>query len=257
MYAFVVSLLHPFTLLFLACDVCVIVLWSRRIERRRALTTLTVCLAVLQLFCTPVVAYLCALPLEAPLAGRARRSTTDEPGAIVVLSGGPFVVEADDGTWLLDETTRLRCLHAAEVARRTPGVPIVVSGGMVGAHDRARPTAPVMRDLLVALGVNADDVIVEDRSTNTTTNATESAKLLNQRGIDTVILVSNATHLYRATLCFERAGLTVIPDGCCSRTGTLALSVFSFLPRVGAAKVNQEVVHEALGLVWYRLRGRL
>ena len=54
-----------------------------------------------------------------------------------------------------------------------------------------------MRDLLIQLGVRADDVIVESRATTTFENAVESRMLLASRGLEKrkIVVVTEAIHM--------------------------------------------------------------
>jgi uncharacterized SAM-binding protein YcdF (DUF218 family) len=53
-------------------------------------------------------------------------------------------------------------------------------------------------------------LLVEAESANTVENAFLSAALLRQRGLASVLLVSERYHLFRARLLFHRAGLVVV-----------------------------------------------
>jgi len=63
--------------------------------------------------------------------------------------------------------------------------------------------------LAAASGVIAERLLVEPDSRDTIGNAFNSAALLRARGLDSVVLVSDAYHLPRARMLFRRAGLTV------------------------------------------------
>ena len=78
---------------------------------------------------------------------------------------------------------------------------LVLSGG--GGEAEA------MRRLALAAGVPEPAVICEGRSRNTVENAVECARLLRQRGIGRIVLVSHRTHLPRARLLFRFADLVV------------------------------------------------
>ena len=114
-----------------------------------------------------------------------------------------------------------------------------------------------MKDFLLKMGVMEKDVVVEDKSMDTFENARESFRLLKLRGIFRIVLVTDAIHLYRATLCFKKQGFTVIPAGCYYRAPELKFDVFQFLPGISTAQTNHAVFHEILGFVWFKLRGRI
>jgi uncharacterized SAM-binding protein YcdF (DUF218 family) len=86
-------------------------------------------------------------------------------------------------------------------------------------------------------------------------NAVESARLLRERGIRKVLLITDATHLWRAERCFLAQGIEVVPCGAYYRTIDFEWSEWKFLPNARAARNTSRVLHEWLGLIWYRLRG--
>jgi uncharacterized SAM-binding protein YcdF (DUF218 family) len=98
-----------------------------------------------------------------------------------------------------------------------------------------------MRALAETLGAPIEQLIVEDRSTRTVENAREVASLLRARGARAIVLVTSPLHMRRAKLCFEKQGVEVS----CAPT-----------PR-GAheALFAKEVLHEYLGLAYYRAHG--
>ncbi|HWR51840.1 MAG TPA: YdcF family protein [Bryobacteraceae bacterium] len=68
--------------------------------------------------------------------------------------------------------------------------------------------APVMRDLLVARGVPADAITVENQSRSTRENALYTARLL-QSDRGRKVLVTSDVHMYRSRRVFEAAGMHV------------------------------------------------
>lgn len=68
-----------------------------------------------------------------------------------------------------------------------------------------------MRQFMLDLGVPANALLTEERSRNTRENAEMLAKLLRERGIQKVLLVTSALHMRRAVKLFEQQGLLVQP----------------------------------------------
>jgi len=67
-----------------------------------------------------------------------------------------------------------------------------------------------MRKMALRWGVPEAALLIEPFSRNTFENARESARLLGLRGLRSVLLVSDRTHLPRAILLFRFAGLNVV-----------------------------------------------
>ena len=98
-----------------------------------------------------------------------------------------------------------RVQHAAALWQEAAAPLVLLSGGGEGP----RPEAHVMRELAVAAGVPAGSLLIEAGSRNTFENAVFCARLLRERGLGRVLVVTDAYHLLRARLLFRAAGLDV------------------------------------------------
>lgn len=123
----------------------------------------------------------------------------DAPAAVVVLG---CRVEGDTPSQALQR----RIDTAADYLLAHPGVPVVVSGGM-GDGERISE-AEAMRRGLVERGVADDRILLEDRSTSTLENLTNSAAILAEKGLgSSVVVVTEGYHLHRALGIADRVGL--------------------------------------------------
>jgi uncharacterized SAM-binding protein YcdF (DUF218 family) len=118
------------------------------------------------------------------------------------------------------------------------------------------PESEVMRQALLDLGVPDSMILLESESKVTRDEALVSAEILRAHGITSCIVVTSDTHMRRALATFRRAGLDAVP--------AIAVSPVAFespirrwVPTQQALEFSQEVVHEYVGLAWYRLRGWL
>jgi uncharacterized SAM-binding protein YcdF (DUF218 family) len=139
----------------------------------------------------------------------------------------------------MDGTTTARVLTAARLWHRH-------HFGLVVATGTPEALPHCMKDLLVGLGVPADRIAVEEKSTNTRENAAFSAAILRARGAETVVVVTSATHLTRAVREFARAGITAIPTPA-DLHGMNPLGFETLLPSLGGLSGTHIVVHEVLG----------
>ncbi|MCS5479949.1 YdcF family protein [Corynebacterium sp. YIM 101645] len=113
---------------------------------------------------------------------------------IIVLGNGLNT----DGSVHPNLAHRLEAAHALAITR--PTTPIVVSGGLTpDGHIEAH----AMREWLIANGVPASRIIVEDRANSTVTNARYARQLL--PGATSVIVVTSENHLRRAVVDFTLA----------------------------------------------------
>jgi uncharacterized SAM-binding protein YcdF (DUF218 family) len=255
MYQLVSALAQPIVLLYLLTALALANLWRKYRDGRRRLLALTVPFVLLSLCCTPAASYLALGSLEGRYPPLPQRP--DDVEAIVVLSGYVRVLDEEGAHVELGVDTLSRCLRAAEVYHGGKPCPVVVSGGKPDPAAPGPPFAVPMRDFLIQRGVPASDLIVEDRSRTTHENAVETCRLLEERGIHKIVLVTDAASLYRAVACFRKQGAEVVPCGCRYRARRMPWSVGAFVPDVRAAIGFQEASHEWLGAAWYRLAGRM
>jgi uncharacterized SAM-binding protein YcdF (DUF218 family) len=255
MYRFLVELLDPYLILAVLTGLAILALWVRRRESRWWLSLVTIPFVLLWVLSTPAAAYLALGTLEWDYPPTYDRP--DDAQSIVVLSG--YVRPPDDVRTepQLGEDTLYRCLHAARLYRAGPPCPVVVSGGKAAGWEAGPTLAEAMRDALIELGVPREQILLEDQSQNTHENARQTAVLLKEQGISRVVLVTDATHLKRAVPCFRAEGITAIPSGSYYRATRWSWRPTQFVPRPSAAEDMQRVLHEWVGMAWYRMRGWL
>jgi len=160
--------------------------------------------------------------------------------AIVVLGGGVRRAAPEYGGDTLGRLTLERVRYGAWVARRTR-LPVLVTGGVV--YGGAAEAVLMKQALEEEFGIEVR--WVEARSRNTHENAVNSAKLLRQAGVDSVILVAHSFDMRRATAEFAAAGLKVIP----APTGIPVATYdnpLELLPSVGALQGSYYALYELL-----------
>lgn len=245
--------LQPLFLFMLALGLGLTWRWWRRSSTRRGLFMNLAAFAGLWLSCCAVIAYLALGTLEWRYLPE--RAPGEPIEAIVVLSGSSQVPSFDPKASNLGADTYYRCLHALDLYEQHGPALIVVSGGADLAWPARPPLAEVMRDFLVRGGVPAEKVIVEPKAQDTHENATESCKLLRERGIKHLVLVTDACHMPRAMACFRHEGMEVLAAPCNFRTAGFRNSWQSYVPTPLGASQLESAVHEWIGLAYYWLRG--
>jgi uncharacterized SAM-binding protein YcdF (DUF218 family) len=253
MYYLAAAFLRPLALAYGAVALALILVWRRR-DRRRRLIALSVALGLVLVLSLPVTSYLALGTLEWAYPPMGQRPA-DAP-VIVVLSGSLRPADAEGSHYEPGTDTLYRCLRAAEVYRDSPS-PVLVSGGKVHDDQPGPALAVVMRDFLLTQGVRPEDVIVEDASRSTYENAVQCARLLGEKGVHRVVLVTDAAHMRRAEGCFRKQGLDVVHCSCRYRATRRNIGPGDFLPEASAVVGVDEAAHEWLGLAWYWLTGKL
>jgi uncharacterized SAM-binding protein YcdF (DUF218 family) len=256
MYQVLVAMLDPFLLLFLGTLAGVANLWRKGEVTRTRLWMATAPVAALALVCNPTAAYLALGSLEWAYPAQARRPADIQ--AIVVLGGYLRPADPEHGRYQpelwIDSADR--CRMAVMLYRDGPACPLVVTGAQKSSTLSGPELAHAMKQFLVDQKVPQQDVLVEDRSLSTYENAAYTAPLLKERGIRRIAIVTDATHLRRAESCFRAQGFDVVPCASSRRTADFEWSPLKLLPSLSAGGDVDRVLHEWLGILWYRLRGR-
>lgn len=145
-----------------------------------------------------------------------------------------------------------RLIAAAELARRYPNTPVIVSGGPREADGTSE--ASVTAALLQTMGVSATRIQIEDRSLSTAENARLTSALIGGAQTQRWALVTSAFHMPRAIGAFRKAGVNVIAAPCNYRTdgrpGFLAFRASD------AFAITDLTAKEYLGLIAYYVSGR-
>lgn len=196
----------------------------------------------------PLVVNLLAKSWESVPDLREERIFRYQPRAIVVLGGG---IKQSGQKVVLKNASLIRLRHAARLARET-GLPVLLSGGGV-VEEFAVSEAELMAENLYA-DYRLDARWLEKESRNTAENAINSYRILHQAHVQRIILVTQAYHMPRALVQFEKQGFSVLPAPTDFISGESELSVFDFIPSVDALKKSYLLAHEWLGFCWYQLR---
>ena len=115
--------------------------------------------------------------------------------------------------------------------------------------------AEQMLQLAVECGVDAAAVILEDRSRNTHENALYVQRILAERGMQRVLLVTSASHMRRAVAAFQAQGVEVIPTPTDVRVIERGFSPLQLVPTTNGLEKSSIAVKEYMGWWLYRLRG--
>lgn len=125
-----------------------------------------------------------------------------DPQVMIIL--GCRVMPGGEPSILLQD----RLDTALDYLEEHPDMTVVVSGGQ-GSNEPTSEAA-CMADYLEEHGVDSDQILLEDQSSNTKENLIYSRKLLEEHGIvvlrDEVLVVSNGFHLTRVQMLAERYG---------------------------------------------------
>jgi uncharacterized SAM-binding protein YcdF (DUF218 family) len=218
---------------------------------------------LLALGCLAILIVVGAAPagalLIAPLENRFPAPPADAPSphGVIVLGGAiDDDISLARGLTTFDEGAE-RLTQAVILARRYPSARIVYTGGSNSLRGRPSSEAEQARNLMVALGVDAQRIALETRSRNTDENARFTAEIVRPQPDQSWLIVTSAYHMPRAMGLFRKAGFNAIAEPVDYRTlGGPA----DWRPNVNLPHglvLFDLAVHEWVGLVAYRLSGRI
>ncbi|HHJ80134.1 MAG TPA: YdcF family protein [Candidatus Tenderia electrophaga] len=225
-----------------------LLLFKSRPEMAKGLLWSTFVLAYL--FCTPLVSGLLLQQTQTFAALTETQIKQASAQAIVILSAGRYKHAPEYGGDTVGNNTLARLRYGAYLHRQT-ALPVLVSGGHV-LDRQGDSLARVMANSL-ADDFHIKNVWLEDKSRTTAENARLSQKLLAEKDIKAIFLVTHASHMPRAVTIFEQQGLKVVAAP--TRFYTMPDNWFLLLLPNAAAMADSYVgLHELLGQLWYKLR---
>jgi uncharacterized SAM-binding protein YcdF (DUF218 family) len=179
-------------------------------------------------------------------------SATPEADAIVLLGGA---TRGDTHMGTLGDLNQQadRLVHAAALYKAGRAPLVLLSGG---GQPGGRPEAEVMRDILLVMGIPERALLLERASRNTYDNAVNSARLLEARGMRTILLVTSAFHMRRAEALFTAQGLRVIPAPTDYQRLVMEPVLPRWLPTVDDLARSTYALREHVGYWIYSLQGR-
>lgn len=152
-------------------------------------------------------------------------------------------------------TTISRVDTAAELYHAQRAPVIIVSGA---ALDGTVSEAQIMSNSLRQQGVPAEAIIQESKSLTTYENALYTARLVKEKGLDNVLVVTSALHMPRAMGVFRKQQVNATAAGSPPQIVVPDDPAFSFwLPSIRVLSASRSVVKEYVGMLVYWLRGWL
>ena len=102
-------------------------------------------------------------------------------------------------------TLQKRVDRAAELYHGGYAPLIIVSGGQGG--DEPVPEAEAMAQALKKLGVPDSAISIEDESTSTRENVRNSVPIIEENGIESIMVVTSEFHIFRTVLTMRQEGI--------------------------------------------------
>ena len=245
------------TWLVIGCVVTLIAIWRHALTAARLAISATLALLLLTLS-----------PLTDIALYQLERSYPTNPNVLngptihglIVLGGS--TIPHHSNTWQQIEMNDAaeRVTAAAQLARKLPDAKLLLSGGS-GSPINAiikrdvRSEAAMTRDLLLDLGLDGRRLILEEKSRNTSENATYSAAVVSDDISKRWVLITSAFHMPRAMESFRKAGWNNLVAYPVDHRSDPANFASNWYPAGKLDRANL-VIKELVGLVVYTLTGR-
>ena len=203
----VLNLFFPFPICAFFLTTATILFLVGRHRKLAAILTVVTSVIILGCGTSPLPTFLVnLLERQYPAAGEEVELGDGIRGVryIAVLGGSVFPQTYLPLTSRLGHSPFARTVEAARIHRLVPESKIITSGR--GAEDVTE--AEVMFQLLVSIGVDAANLLIEDQSMNTEEQVIAIRRIV---GDAQFVLVTSAIHMPRAMLLFQRHGMLPIP----------------------------------------------
>lgn len=159
-----------------------------------------------------IVNYLLVIPITGQLLLQPLEQKYSVPakldGDVLVMLGGGATLDTQDvdGQGHLSGASSSRLLTTVRLYEQLKR-PIIISGGQV--FPDTGNEASIAKRVLISLGVNPNDIYIEDKSLNSEQNAKFTAELLKMHHFKKTILITSAFHMERAMKNFQNEGILV------------------------------------------------
>lgn len=172
--------------------------------------------------------------------------------AIVVLGGmiNPLSIHREKPELL---STADRLTDSIILFRQKKAPFILFSGGSGILFQSDVSEAKTARKFLTDMGIPKESILIEDQSRNTKENAVFSARILREKKMKRIILVTSAFHMKRSLLVFEKEGLEIQIFPTDYKSLHWSWNWDTAVPSIGALDTSTISIKEWIGLISYRL----
>lgn len=191
--------------------------------------------------------------------------TVPTADAIVILGGATkSAFPPRPGVDLSEQGDRV--LYGAQLYREGKAPLVIASGGRIEWRGGGPSESADMAQILKTVGVPSSAILQDPTSLNTHQNAVNVKKIIQERGIRRILLVTSAMHMPRSLRIFQRQGIDAIPaptDFLVSQqeieepNSSLPAIILSLMPDTERIDRTTRALKEYIGMVIYRLRGWL
>ena len=182
-----------------------------------------------------------------------KASSINSANVIVVLTGGVADLSWRSISPQPSRTSLSRLVYGVTLYKQVPGTNIIISGGSGDPEKQNISEADAMKDMAIALGVPAKDMLIERDSRNTI----ESVNALRGFVGKSMVLVTSASHMKRAVAMFKKMGMNVVPAPTDYTSEQKKVSLYSLIPTANHLLTSSTAFYEYISFIWYRVNGKV
>ncbi len=151
-----------------------------------------------------------------------------------------------------------RLMQAIKLYKEKKIKKILFSGGSGYLSDKTQIEGKYIEEYLLGIGIPREDLIVEKKSKNTRENALFTKQVLDSLGMSDkkFLLITSANHMMRSKGCFNKVKIDSdpYPVDRIAHEGKYSWDAF-IIPDLGALHLWNQVLHEMVGYVTYKIVG--
>ncbi|OZG75500.1 hypothetical protein BTA51_01505 [Hahella sp. CCB-MM4] len=155
-------------------------------------------------------------------------------------------------TSVLEGDSMYRLTEGLRIARLNPEATLILSGY---AFEDPVSNAEAYRQVALALGINNGRIKLMEQTKDTGEELETVAGMVGNRPL---ALVTSAYHMPRSMALASKQQLNVVaaPAAHKNKPGVRSW-LMDFIPSPSALELSHMAIHEYMGLIWYRMTGRL
>ena len=183
-----------------------------------------------------------------------KASSINSANVIVVLTGGVTDLSWRSISPQPSITSLSRLTYGITLYKQVSGINIIISGGSGDPEKQNISEADAMKDMAIALGVPAKDMLIERDSRNTIESVNALRRFV---GDKSMVLVTSASHMKRAVAMFKKMGMNVVPAPTDYISEQKKVSLYSLIPIANHLLTSSTAFYEYISFIWYRVNGKV
>jgi uncharacterized SAM-binding protein YcdF (DUF218 family) len=176
----------------------------------------------------------------------------------IVLTGATYVYEPSDRVYFQRGADRVN--HTVQLYKEGYIKKILISGGSGRLVGEREPEANQFKRAMIMMGVNGEDIIIENQTRNTGESAIEVKKMLSDGGFTDkdCVLITSAFHMRRSLACYVKQGMhpDVFTTDFFSHSRDFYLDTL-IIPQIDALNIWHKLTREWAGFAAYKVAGYL